>query len=77
MPGPPLLGTDGARDADVAVDVGYGYTGSPELEFLGRGIHPREPLMESAAGTDVSENGGHAWSIRLWNSSLNGEMFCK
>ena len=77
MPSLAHLSTGGARDADVAVDVGQGDTDSPELEFLGRWIHPRDPLLEPAAGADVSENRGHAGSMRLWNSSSNGEVFLK
>ena len=64
-------------DADISVDVGQGHSGSPELQLLGCRVHPRDPLLEPAAGADVTKNGGHVGSIRLWNSSRNGEAFLK
>ena len=37
------LSTRGAGDADVAVDVGQGHAGSPELQLLGGGAIPGTP----------------------------------
>ena len=73
VPSLALLSAGGAGDADAAVDVELGHAGSPELEFLGGGVHPRDPLLEPAAGADVTKNGGHAGSLRLWHTFRNGE----
>ena len=54
------LSTGGAGDADVAVDVGPGNAGSPELQLLGDGVHPRDPFLEPPAGADVAINRSHA-----------------
>ena len=40
VPALAILGTGGAGDADVAVDVELGHAGSPELQLLGGGVHP-------------------------------------
>ena len=77
VPSLALLSAGGAGDADVAVDVELGHAGSPELEFLGGGVHPRDPLLEPAAGADVTKNGGHAGSLRLWHTFRNGKVFRK
>ena len=59
------------------MDVVPRHACTPELQFLGGGVHPRDPLLEPATGAYVTENQGHAESIRLWNTSHNGEMFRK
>ena len=77
MPSLAPLSTYGAGNADVSVDVGPGNDGSPELQLLGEGVHPRDPFLEPPAGADVAINRGHAGSIGLWNSSRNGKVFRK
>ena len=74
MPATLSLGAGGAGDADVAVDVVQGNVSSAELQFLGRGVHPGDALLEPAAGADVAVNLCHARSISLSNTPLNMEM---
>ena len=69
VPSLAALSTSGAGDADVAVDAVQGHAGPTELQLLGGGVHPRDPLLEPAAGADVTENRGHAGNIRLWNNA--------
>ena len=77
MPDAALLGAGGAGDADVAEYVGEGHASALELSFLRLRVHPRDPLLELATGTDVAENQGHARNICLWNRSRNGKVFRK
>ena len=77
VPAVALVRAGGYGDADVPVDVELGHAGSPELQPLGGGVHPRDPLLEPAAGADVTKNGGHAGNTRLWNISRNGKVFRK
>ena len=55
MPALAILGAGGAGDADVAVDVELGRVVPAELQLLGGGVHPRDPLLEPAAGADVTK----------------------
>ena len=56
VPSLALLSAGGAGDADVAVDVVQGNAGPPELQLLRGGVHPGDPLLEPAAGADVTKN---------------------
>ena len=53
MPSQAHLSTDGAGDADVAVDVGQGHADPPELQLLVGGVHPRDPSLPRRHPTEL------------------------
>ena len=44
------------ENADVSVDAVQGNASPLELHLLGGGVHPRDPLLEPAAGANVTKN---------------------
>ena len=56
VPDQALLGPGVAGNADVEVNVVQGYAGTPELQYLAGGVHPRDTLLEPLAGADVTED---------------------